>query len=55
MKNIRKEFLAKRKQYLHEQEKVTRGELDTASELLNTANAKSDEVLASASVDKGSI
>ena len=55
MKNIRKEFLVKRKQYLHEQEKVTRGELDAASELLNTANAKSDEVLASASVDKGSI
>ena len=34
-----KESLTKREQDLHEQEKVTRGELDDASELLNTAHA----------------
>ena len=50
-----KESFAKRGQNFHEQEKVTRGELDAASELLNTAYANSNEVLASVSIDKGSI
>ena len=50
-----KESLAKREQDLHEQEKVTRGELDAASELLNTTYEKSDEVLFFVSVDKSSI
>ena len=43
-----KESLTKREQHLYKQEKVTRGELDVTSELLNTAYAKSNEVLASA-------
>ena len=50
-----KESLAKRETDLHEQEKVTRGELDTTSESSNTVYAKCDEVVASVSVDKGSI
>ena len=41
--------LAKKEHDLHKQEKVTRGEL------LNTAYAKTDEVLPSVLVDKGSI
>ena len=51
----KKESLAKSEEDLYVQEKVAREELDAASELLKTANAKFDEVLASASVDKGSI
>ena len=51
----KKESLAKSEEDLYVQEKVAREELDAASELLKTANAKFDEVLASTSVDKGSI
>ena len=36
-----KESFAKREQNLHEQENVTRGELDAASELLNTVYMQS--------------
>ena len=50
-----KESLAKREQDLHEQDKVTSGELDAASELLNTTYEKTDEVLFFVSVDKSSI
>ena len=51
----KKESLAKSEEDLHAQEKIAREELDAASELLKTANAKFDEVLASASVEKSSI
>ena len=51
----KKESLAKSEEDLHVQEKISREELDAASKFLNTANAKVDKVLASASVDSSSI